>query len=537
MRCCDRVPVMVVSSLALCGVLLLALSHTPLVTAGGLPCALRQYPNGAVCVCNATYCDTLEYREPTELGSFLLVSSSSGGLRFAQTEGNFSRTAKQQRPIRAEADITITLDPLRRYQRVEGFGGAFTGTVSHNLGRLNPSLRESLYKAYYSPTQGIAYRFMRVPIGGCDFDLAPWAYNELPVNDATLSNFTHLDERDLVKVAQIKELMNVTGNGEIRLIGAAWSPPPWMKTNNDWTGASRLRPEYYQTWADYHVRYLELMRAAGLNFWAISTGNEPLNGVIGFLFVHFMSLGWIAQDQGRWVGENLGPALRASAVSEVKLFGCDDQRYTFPLWFKLMDEGHPNATRYLDGLAVHWYWDGVAPAALLDQTAARYPDKWIFNTEASLGDKPLQQHRPILGSWERAESYIVYVMQDLQHSVHGWIDWNLVLDERGGPNYADNFVESAVIVNGTSWEEAYKQPIFYGLGHFSRFILPGSVRLEVQSSSGDVQVIAFERPDKRTVLVMYNRANWKSSVRIEDKRYGSVRVRLPPKSVHTMLYL
>ena len=99
----------------------------------------------------------------------------------------------------------------------------------------------------------------------------------------------------------------------------------------------------------------------------------------------------------------------------------------------------------------------------------------------------------------------MYVMQDLQHSVHGWIDWNLVLDERGGPNYADNFVESAVIVNGTSWEEAYKQPIFYGLGHFSRFILPGSVRLEVQSSSGDVQVIAFERPNKRTVLVMYNR--------------------------------
>ncbi|XP_053667414.1 lysosomal acid glucosylceramidase [Anopheles marshallii] len=522
-------------SLLFCWIVLLELLRSRLATAGGLPCALRQYATGAVCVCNATYCDTLEFTEPTELGSFVLVSSSRDGLRFALAEGNFSRTI-EQRQVRA-GDITIALDPLKRFQKVEGFGGAFTGSVSHNLALVNPSLRDSLYKAYYSRKQGIGYRFMRIPIGGCDFDLAPWAYNELPINDGSLSNFTLLDERDLVKVSQIKQLMEVTGNSDVRLIGAAWSPPRWMKSNNDWTGSSRLKPEYYQTWADYHVRYLELMRAAGLNFWAISTGNEPLNGVIGFLFIHFMSLGWTAPEQGRWVGQHLGPALKNSPVSDVKLFGCDDQRYTFPWWFTLMDQGHPNATSYLDGLAVHWYWDGVAPAALLDQTAARYPDKWIFNTEASLGDKPLQQHRPILGSWERAESYILYVMQDLLHSVHGWIDWNLVLDERGGPNYANNFVESAVIVNATSQEEAYKQPIFYGLGHFSRFILPGSVRLEVRSSNSDVAVVAFERTDKRTVLVFYNKANWKSTVRIEDKRYGSVRVRLPAKSVHTLLYL
>ncbi|XP_053669820.1 lysosomal acid glucosylceramidase [Anopheles nili] len=499
------------------------------------PCALRQYANGPVCVCNVTYCDTLEFVEPTEPGRFLLTSSSSAGLRFALSEGNFTPNA-QRRRVNA-GDVAITLHPGKRFQTIEGFGGAFTGAVSHNLASLEAPLRENLYKSYYSRTEGIGYRFMRIPIGGCDFDLAPWAYNEWPVDDAYLSNFTVLDERDQAKVSQIQELVRVTGNEDIRFIGAAWSPPRWMKTNNDWTGASRLKPEYYQTWADYHVRYLELMRAAGLNFWAISTGNEPLNGVIGFLFIHFMSLGWTAPEQGRWVGKFLGPTLRKSPVSDVKLFGGDDQRYTFPWWFQLMDQGHPNATSYLDGLAVHWYWDGVAPASLLDQTAARYPDKLLFNTEASLGDKPLQQHRPILGSWDRAESYVLYVLQDLQHSVHGWIDWNLVLDERGGPNYADNYVENAVIVNATSWTEAYKQPIFYGLGHFSRFVLPGSVRFEARSSSSNVLLVAFERPDNRTVLVLYNKATSPTTVRVEDKRYGSVRVRLPARSVHTMLYL
>ncbi|XP_050096209.1 lysosomal acid glucosylceramidase [Anopheles aquasalis] len=507
------------------------------ITATGLPCALRQYPSGSVCVCNVTYCDTLEFAEPTATGSFVLVSSSSAGLRFAIAEGNFSASSVRRRPNDDSELTVITIDSQSKFQTVQGFGGAFTGAVSHNLAKLRAPLRESLYKAYYSRTVGIGYSFMRVPIGGCDFDLAPWAYNEQPVNDGALSNFTTLDDRDLVKVTQIKELIDITGNRDIRLIGAAWSPPRWMKTNNDWTGASRLKPEYYQAWADYHVRYLELMKAAGLGFWAISTGNEPLNGVIGFLFIHFMSLGWTAQEQGRWVGQFLGPALERSSVAEVKLFGCDDQRYTFPWWFALMDQGHPNATSYLDGLAVHWYWDGVAPAGLLDQTARTYPGKWIFNTEASLGDKPLQQHRPILGSWERAESYILYILQDLQHSVNGWIDWNLVLDERGGPNYAKNYVESAVIANTTSKEEAYKQPIYYGLGHFSRFVQPGAIRLAAHSTNGNVQVVAFERTDNRTTVVFYNKANTPVTVQVEDKRRGAIRLRVPAKSIHSLLYI
>ncbi|XP_058057190.1 lysosomal acid glucosylceramidase-like [Anopheles bellator] len=502
------------------------------VGASGLPCAARRYSGGSVCVCNVTYCDTLEFVEPSVDGSYVLVSSSSAGLRFAVGEGSFSN-ATSKPSIRADASITINLQ--RKFQTVEGFGGAFTGAVSYNLAKLRAPLRDSLYRAYYSKTVGIGYRFMRVPIGGCDFDLEPWAYNELPVNDGALSNFSTLDDRDLVKVSQIQQLIEVADNRDIRIIGAAWSPPRWMKTNNDWTGASRLKPEYYQAWADYHVRYLELMKAAGLGFWAISTGNEPLNGVIGFLFIHFMSLGWTAQEQGRWVGQFLGPTLKNSAVAEVKLFGCDDQRYTFPWWFGLMDQGDANATNYLDGLAVHWYWDGVAPAALLDQTAQRYPGKLIFNTEASLGDKPLQQHHPILGSWDRAESYILYILQDLQHSVNGWIDWNLVLDERGGPNYAKNYVESAVIANTTSKDEAYKQPIFYALGHFSRFILPGSVRVEARSTN-NVEVVAFERQDKRTVVVFYNKATSPLSVQLEDSRYGSVRLRIPAKSIHSLLY-
>ncbi|EAT33404.1 AAEL014321-PA [Aedes aegypti] len=512
-----------------------------------LPCALRQYPTGSVCVCNVTYCDTLEFEDPSRPGEFVLVSSSRNGTRFGQSRGKFVqadnatflaavRLLPRQRMTRSTRSVIIEVNREKRYQRIVGFGGAFTGAVSYNLGLLKPELRKSMYRSYYSKKVGIGYNMMRIPIGGCDFDLKPWAYNESPTDDAKLSNFTELDQRDVEKIEQIKELMEVTGNRDIKLMGAAWSPPRWMKSNNDWSGSSRLKPEYYQTWADYHIQYLRLMKAAGLNYWAISTGNEPMNAVIGFLFIRFMSLGWVATNQGKWVAKNLGPALKSSEFKNVKLFAGDDQRYTFPWWFSQMDQGHPDATKFVDGFAVHWYWDGVTPPGLLDQASHLYPDKLIFNTEASLGDKPFQTHGPILGSWDRAESYITYVLQDLQHSVNGWIDWNLMLNEIGGPNYANNYVESAVVVNATTGEEVYKQPIFYGLGHFSRFITEGSVRVETTSDDSGMIVVGFLRPDNRTVLVFYNKKSSSCEVTIRDPERGLTQLEIPAKSVHSILY-
>lgn len=214
--------------------------------------------------------------------------------------------------------------------------------------------------------------------------------------------------------------------------------------------SSASPPPPARTWAEYHVRYLRLMDAQNVHFWAITTGNEPLNGIVGWVFVHFMSLGWTAPTQGVWVGDHLGPLLR-NATSErlraVKLLGSDDQRYVFPWWFEKMEEAHAQAVHYLDGFAVHWYWDKLVPASLLDDTAARWPGKLIVNTESCIGDKPFQTHGPLLGSWERAEEYVKAYMEDLEHSVNAWIDWNLVLDERGGPNYTNNTVDAPVIVD------------------------------------------------------------------------------------------
>ncbi|XP_018793952.1 PREDICTED: glucosylceramidase-like [Bactrocera latifrons] len=308
---------------------------------------------------------------------------------------------------------------------------------------------------------------LRTPIGGCDFDLAPWAYNEEPRDDPKLSNFQKLDPRDEIKVQQIERLKSVSDLENLKIMALAWSSPTWMKTNGMWSGIGLLKTEYYQAWADYHLRFIELMDAKNMPIWAISTGNEPLNGIAFFFFVHFMSLGWIPRNQ--------------------------------------MNRTRPGVLNYLDGLAVHWYWDEMFAPNLVDLTVAQLPGKIVLNTESSIGDKPWQTHGPELGSWERGEQYARDILHNLQHSYNGWIDWNIVLDEQGGPNYVKNYVDAAVIVNATNRAEIYKQPIFYGMGHFSKFLPEGSVRIEARMLSVAVEVVAFKRPDQRIAVVLLNR--------------------------------
>lgn len=382
----------------------------------------------------------MEFTLPTNDGEVLILSTSKTGLRYNQATATFNHNkitipngpyhygsnhassfdvalemVKLPRRFDEPIDsvVNVSINRTATYQKIIGFGGAFTGAVSYNLMQLSSlELQHQVYQSYYSNDIGIGYNMMRIPIGGSDFDVEPWAYNEYPEHDPLLSSFDKLDKRDLDRIEQINELKRVTGNHDIKLFGAAWSPPTWMKTNGDWTGFSALRDEYYQTWAEYHVRYLELMHDQKFSFWAVSTGNEPLNGVMFFEFVRFMSLGWTPKEQGRWLSENLGPSLRnSSKVSGIKILGGDDQRYTFPWWFEKMEEESPDVSNYIDGLAVHWYADKYRAVSVLDEAFEKYPGKFIIASEASSGDKPWDIHGPILGYWPRCEDYVIDIIE------------------------------------------------------------------------------------------------------------------------------
>lgn len=425
-----------------------------------------------------------------------------------------------------------------KYQTMMGFGGAITGAVAFNLEKLPKALEDSLLASYYSKAQGIGYNMLRIPIGGTDFDLAPWAYNEHPINDVALSNFTQLDPRDLLivkRVKAVKELVERDTGERLKITAAAWGCPKWMRSPNRWGGPCWLRTEYYQTWADYHIRFLELMQEQGIDIWSVSTGNEPMNGIIGWVVTPWMTLGWNAKDVAKYVAENLGPTLKRSRFNRTLILAGDDQRTTFPWYFTEMRKAHPEAFDYISGLAVHSYLDQYMPAQMLSAGQNAFPDKFILNTESSIGDVRYHPRGPLLGSWDRGVEYVILYMQSIKNAVVGWIDWNLMLDERGGPNYVNNTVEAAIIVNGTG-AEAYKQPIFYVIGHFSKFIHEHSVRIEAHSDWDLVDTLAFQRPDDSIAVIINNRYIEEIEVSLRDERRGTKVLKLPPESITTVVY-
>jgi glucosylceramidase len=400
--------------------------------------------SGIVCVCNSTYCDTLEFTEPTNIGDVLIISSSEKGLRFSQLTTKF---VKAKKPVSSNQRDQITIDRSQRFQKIIGFGNSITGAVSINLDLLSKELRNYVYKSYFNNETGLALNMLRTPIGGSDFDIEPWAYNETPEKDLNLTGFSKLDTRDEVKVKHLKELRSVSGNYNIKLLAAAWSPPRWMKQKYEWSGFNYLKPEYYETWALYHVRFLELMRKEGIEFWSISTGNEPLNGNFAALLVPFLSLGWDPISQGNWVANYFGPMLRKS-FHEILIISNDDQSFTIPQWFKLMYGAYPESKNYISGHAFHLYWNTITGRRGVGDTYNLYPDKFIMMTEGVNGVLPWDGgNRPVLGSWQRGENYVADIILSLNVYVSAWIDWNMILDENGGPNYTYLKTDSSIITS------------------------------------------------------------------------------------------
>ncbi|XP_055907649.1 lysosomal acid glucosylceramidase-like [Eupeodes corollae] len=520
------------------------------------PCALRATTYGNVCVCNTTYCDFLDPVSPVGDDGIVFTSSSKVGLRFDRILGKFSdkkilikdleelsglmkglesveETVTSMLSMESEEsnrNTKIQIDRNKKHQKFVGFGGALTGAVSYNLKNLPQELQDSVYKSYFSK-EGIGYTIIRMPIGGSDFDLEPWAYNEEPEDDTNLSNFTKLNDLDEDKIKQMERLKSVANIEHIKIMGSAWSPPKWMKTSHSWDGFSFLEEKYYQTWALYHLKFIELMQENNMPVWAITTGNEPLNAVLYSSLVKFVSLGWTPNTQSHWVADNLGPTIKQSKFKDVKIFCNDGQTFTYPFWFVVMNMTRKESIDYLDGLAVHWYFDEYYGPRLIDETHRMMPDKLIFNTESTVGSKPK------LGSWADGEKYTINHMRDLKNSFNGYIDWNMILNEEGGPTYIDNFSSSPIIANETSGQEIYKQPMFYAIGHFSKFLPEGSVRIEAaKHSNKDVDTVAFQRPDGTITCVISNYAQEAAVVNLADSIRGDIEITIPPKSLHTIEY-
>ncbi|XP_063833346.1 lysosomal acid glucosylceramidase-like [Ostrinia nubilalis] len=452
------------------------------------PCQPRAIPGqSVVCVCNADYCDKIE-REAPKANHYVAYTSSKAGLRFYKTTGQLQEAINGTFPLTA-----LTLNVSIQYQAIDGFGGAITDAAGLNwLSLTDTNLRQSLIDSYFS-SKGLEYTMIRTPIGCSDFSSRKYALNELPLYDKQLSNFSLAEEDFNLKIPMFKAAIKAS-NQDIYVIATTWSPPDWMKVSNGISVCGKLNPDYYQTYADYHVKFIDEYNKQGIKIWALTTTNEPSNAFLATMV--FNCMGWSSTDQ---------------------LVASD-----------------PRVLNYIDGVAVHGYADLVIPASILEAVTNLYPQLKLMMTEFCEGYLSPTQ-KVLLGSWDRAESYIKSILGNLNFGAAGYVDWNLCLNQIGGPNWALNFVDSPIIVFPEAGEFV-KQPTYYAMGHFSKFLPRGSKRIHVDIYKSqydlNLQNVAFVTPLNTVVVILYNPA---AETRVIIK-LGSqaATVLLPAQSVMTV---
>ncbi|KGL85907.1 Glucosylceramidase, partial [Charadrius vociferus] len=479
-----------------------------------------------VCVCNATYCDTLDPVVLPALGTYVKYESSKAGKRLERSEGSF------QRSLHAP-DLVLTVDTTKRYQKVKGFGGSVTDAAAINILSLPETAQDHLLRSYFSE-EGLEYNLVRLPMASCDFSLHAYTYDDVPF-DYELAHFSLRDEDTKLKVSSGRERVERGGSPgaqlgwsfcpllqipllhralamskqPVSLYASPWTSPTWMKTSESYVGKGTLKGEagdkYHKTWANYFVRFLDEYAKHNLTFWAVTAENEPSAGLINNY--PFQCLGFTAEQQRDFIARDLGPALANSSHRHIQLIILDDNRLHLPHWAKVVSVAWGRPAR-AHGIGIHWYLDFIGPIQdTVVPTHELFPDYFILATEACIGAH-FWERDVILGCWDRGNQYSHSILTNLNHFVAGWTDWNLALDLEGGPNWVKNYVDSPVIVD-TSEGIFYKQPMFYHMGHFSKFIPEGSQRVGLvaskESKKTDLEYTAFLRPDGAVVVVVLNR--------------------------------
>ncbi|XP_078050529.1 putative glucosylceramidase 3 isoform X2 [Augochlora pura] len=482
--------------------------------------------NKIVCVCNATYCDETPERVPKvpEDGSFYWYVSTKDGRRMSFSEQKFGQC--KHSPLEFLNTATFNLDRTKKYQQILGFGGAFTDASGIHIASMSNATQQQILKAYFGKG-GNRYSIGRLPIGGSDFSVRPYTYDDSN-NDVTLEKFSLAEEDYDYKIPYLQKALEL--QPDLKLFASAWTAPPWMKTNDKVNGFGFLKSEYYSLYVDYLLKFLESYKAEDIDIWGISTGNEPLNAYIPFDPLN--SMGWSSGSVAHWVGNYLGPKLASSKFNNTLIFILDDQR-TFLPWYVEGVFEDPKAKQYTAGVAVHYYFDFISSPFVLTDTHNKFPDKLILMTEACTGAGLFEKHVD-LGEWSRGEKYFLSILQYLNNWSIGWMDWNLVLDETGGPNWISNRVDASIIVN-VKTDEFYKQPMYYALKHFSRFLERGSSRIFIDDDIL-VKSSAFVTPSNETVVLLYNQMDFSRNVIIKDGNKEDLCLEIPPKSMNTIIY-
>jgi len=439
----------------------------------------------------------------------------------------------------------IQLFPEKKYQTITGFGGSFTEASASLLNRLSNENRSKIIEAYFGES-GAKYSLTRTHMNSCDFSLTNYSYSPVE-GDKELKHFSIKEDKDDL-IPMIKDAIAVSKDG-FKIVSSPWTASPWMKDNKDWRGG-KLLPEYYDTWALFFSKYRTAYKNEGIDIWGFTVENEPVGNDGNWESMHYSP-----EEMTNFVQNYLGPKLEKDG-HDVKILGFDQNRgeeleKCASVMYK--DEA---SSKYYDGMAIHWYAStfDYFPESL-QFTHNKAPNKHLIQTEACV-DSEIPKWQDDAWYWKKEATdwgwdwapekdkhlhpkyapvnrYARDIIGCLNNWVDGWIDWNMVLDTQGGPNWFKNWCVAPVIVDPEK-DEVYFTPIYYTMTHFSKYIRPNAEVIDVQKTDKDLMVTAAKNIDGSIAVVIFNEGK-------EGKEFTlslgelSKEISIKPQAIQTIL--
>ena len=397
-----------------------------------------------------------------------------------------------------ETQICVFVDPSKRSQTIMGIGGALTDASAETFAKLPSAKQREFLDAYFDVTKGIGYTLARTNIHSCDFSSGSYTY--VSEGDKALRSFS-VDHDKQFRIPFIKRVQAAAG-GKLTLFASPWSPPAFMKTNNDMLHGGKLKPEFHQSWANYYAKFIKAYEREGIPIWGISIQNEPM------ATQKWESCIYSAEEERDFLKNYLGPTMMREGLGGKKIIAWDHNR---DLIYQRVSTilSDPKAARYVWGIGYHWYenWSGgdqmFDNVRLVHET---FPDKKLLFTEGTVDSFKAQE----ISSWRLGEAYGRSMIHDFNSGAVGWTDWNVLLDENGGPNHVGNFCFAPVHADTKTGELIYTNSYYY-IGHFSKFVRPGARRIASSPSRSALLSTAFINADGKVAVVVMNNGDEKVS--------------------------
>lgn len=433
--------------------------------------------------CGKTNKHTCFQKELHQVNVFLTAKGTND--RMTQKES--SKFFDFPQPI--ESFPSIIVDYHKTFQTIEGIGGALTDASAETFYKLSPEKQSQFITAYFDAEKGIGYSLGRTHINSCDFSSESYAYTET-AGDSLLAKFTI--QHDLkYRIPFIKQILQKTGS-DFKLFASPWSPPAWMKSNNDMLHGGKLKPECYKVWANYYIRFFEEYKKQGISFWGLTVQNEPMAKQ------SWESCLYTADEEKNFVRDYLGPKISKSSFSSLKLMIWDHNRdLMYQRAATVLND--PEAAKYVWGTGFHWYSGNQFGNE--QRVHEAFPDKALLFTEGCTYPFNMDS----INNWQYGEVYGESMVNDFNNWAVGWTDWNVLLDEKGGPNHVGNFCYAPVIADTKTGQLIFMNSFYY-MGHFSKFVRPGAKRIVATTSTDNLMATAFINKNGSVAVVVLNKS-------------------------------